>query len=71
MNWTAPLEEFVFRKFKVKYSNRGALRLLKELGFSCTRLTYTLANADPIKKYLKKLKNIKLRLFNGDIDRIF
>ena len=51
MNWTAPLvSEFIFQQFQVRYSNIGALRLLKELGFSCTRPTYTLANADPDKQ---------------------
>ena len=47
MNWTAPLvSRLIFQQFQIQYSNRGTLRLLKELGFSCTRPTYTLANAD-------------------------
>ena len=34
----------------ISYSKRGALWLLHSLGFSCTRPTYTLANADPQKQ---------------------
>lgn len=51
MNWTAAiLREWINRKFNVKYSLSGTNVLLHELGFSCTRPTYTLANADPIKQ---------------------
>jgi len=51
MNWTGPiLREWMIRTFNVKYSLSGTNVLLHELGFSCTRPTYTLANADPIKQ---------------------
>lgn len=51
MNWTASiLREWIIRKFQVKYSLSGTNVLLHELGFTCTRPTYTLANADPIKQ---------------------
>lgn len=51
MNWTAPLlQEWIKKTFGISYSKRGALWLLHSLGFSCTRPTYTLANADPQKQ---------------------
>lgn len=51
MNWTSPLvREWILREFGISYANRGALNLLYRLGFSHTRPTYTLANADPAKQ---------------------
>jgi len=51
MNWTAAiLREWMIRTFNVKYSLSGTNVLLHELGFTCTRPTYTLANADPIQQ---------------------
>ena len=55
MNWTCPLlAEWIKQQFKVQYGDRGVLRLLKELGFSCTRPTYTLANANAEKQEIFK-----------------
>ena len=55
MNWTSPLvKAWISRQFGIEYSVRGALKLLKELGFSCTRPTYTLAKADLEKQELFK-----------------
>ena len=51
MNWTAAIvREWLIREFNVKYSLIETNSLLHELGFTCTRPTYTLANADPIKQ---------------------
>ncbi|MNF88877.1 hypothetical protein D3C84_713800 [compost metagenome] len=51
MNWTAPLvRDWIERTFDVKYSDRGARKLLKQLGFSYTKPSYTLAKADPAKQ---------------------
>ncbi|SPF52235.1 conserved hypothetical protein [Candidatus Desulfosporosinus infrequens] len=51
MNWTCPLlREWIKRQFKIQYTDRGVLKLLKELGFSCTRPTYTLAKANTDKQ---------------------
>lgn len=51
MNWTAPLlQQWIEKTFSVTYSIRGTLNLLHSLGFSCTRPTYTLANANPQKQ---------------------
>ncbi|WP_093795262.1 helix-turn-helix domain-containing protein [Sporomusa acidovorans] len=47
MNWTCPLvAEWIQRQFGIKYTDRGVLDLLRDLGFSCTRPTYTLAKAN-------------------------
>jgi transposase len=63
MNWTAAIvREWLIREFNVKYSLSGTNALLHELGFTCTRPTYTLANADPIKQeQFKKMGNFKKR----------
>ncbi|WP_335869911.1 helix-turn-helix domain-containing protein [Bacillus sp. 2205SS5-2] len=46
MNWTSPLlSEWMKREFGLTYSKRGVLKLLHRLGFSHTRLTYTLEKA--------------------------
>lgn len=51
MNWTAPLvRDWIKREFGVAYSERGARKLLRLLGFSYTKPTYTLAKADPEKQ---------------------
>ncbi|BBB90450.1 helix-turn-helix domain-containing protein [Methylomusa anaerophila] len=51
MNWTGPiLREWIIRTFNVEYSRSGTNVLLHELGFTCTRPTYTLAHADPIQQ---------------------
>lgn len=73
MNWTAPLvKKWIQQQFGVKFSDRGVLQLLHNLGLSCTRPTYSLAKADPQKQeeFKKKFNELKKRLLNGSIDRI-
>jgi putative transposase len=56
MNWTAPLlRDWIQHEFSVKYSERGTRKLLRLLGFSYTKPTYTLAHADPKKQEQFKL----------------
>ena len=51
MNWTSFLvRDWIEREFGVKYSDRGVRKLLRLMGFSYTKPTYTLAKADPIKQ---------------------
>lgn len=50
-NWTlALLTQWVEREWQITYSLRGMSKLLHRLGFSHTRPTYTLKNADPAKQ---------------------
>lgn len=73
MNWTAPLvKKWIGQQFGVKFSVRGVLRLLHHLGLSCTRPTYSLANADPQKQqeFKNKFNELRKRLVNGSVDRI-
>ncbi|MBP1997008.1 putative transposase [Paenibacillus eucommiae] len=51
MNRTAPLlQDWIQREFNVTYSERGTRKLLRLLGFSFTKPTYTLALADSEKQ---------------------
>lgn len=51
MNWTCPLvTQWIQRQFGIKYTDRGVLDLLYDLGFTCTRPTYTLAKANAEKQ---------------------
>lgn len=51
MNWTSFLvRDWIEREFNITYSDRGVRKLLRLLGFSYTKPTYTLAKADPIKQ---------------------
>jgi len=45
--WTLPLiASWIQREFDVEYSVRGISKMLKRLGFSFTKATYTLPSAD-------------------------
>jgi transposase len=45
--WTPPLiATWIKREFGIHYSDRGVSKMLKRLGFSFTKATYTLAKAD-------------------------
>ncbi len=61
-NWTAALIcRLVKEKYGVEYSERGMRDLLKRIGLSYTRPTYTLAKADPKKqeKFKEKFQELK------------
>ncbi|WP_406608075.1 IS630 family transposase [Candidatus Infernicultor aquiphilus] len=54
-NWTAKIvRDYIKKAYDVKYTIRGMTKVLKRLGLSFTRPTYTLAKADPEKQ--KKFK---------------
>lgn len=60
MNWTGPLvKKWIEREFGIQYSIRGIFQLLHNLGFSATRPTYTLANADAAKQQEFKKNSLK------------
>ncbi|PEK74974.1 IS630 family transposase, partial [Bacillus toyonensis] len=51
MNWTAPLlREWIYREWNIVYKDRAVLNILHRLGFSHTRPTYTLEQADEQKQ---------------------
>jgi transposase len=51
MNWTSFLvRDWIQNHFGITYSDRGVRQLLRRLGFSYTKPTYTLAKADPQKQ---------------------
>lgn len=57
MNWTSFLvRDWIEREFDVRYSDRGVRKLLRLLGFSYTKPTYTLAKADPAKQEAFKIE---------------
>jgi putative transposase len=50
-NWTAGLiGQWIKREWDVSYTIKGITKLLKRLGFSYTKPSYTLAKADPKKQ---------------------
>jgi putative transposase len=50
-NWTAGLiGKWIEREYGVSYTLKGVTLLLKRLGFSYTKASYTLAKADPAKQ---------------------
>ena len=73
MRGTAPLvARYIAKTFQVKFSERGARSLLYRWNFSCTRPTYTLAKADPVKQrqFNRWFRREKRRLRRGEIDRL-
>ena len=60
------------KTFQVEFSERGARSLLYRWNFSCTRPTYTLAKADPVKQrqFNRWFRREKRRLRRGEIDRL-
>ncbi len=72
MNWTSFLvRDWIEREFDVTYSDRGVRKLLRLLGFSYTKPTYTLAKADLAKQEAFKIEfeDVK-KLLRHEIDRI-
>lgn len=54
-NWNANIaRQWVSDQFNIEYSKRGMLDVLRRLGLSYTRPTYTLKKADPEKQELFK-----------------
>jgi putative transposase len=50
-NWTAKIvRDYIKKAYDIKYTIRGMTKVLKRLGLSFTRPTYTLTKADPEKQ---------------------
>lgn len=63
--------DWVKSKFGIEYSHSGMFYILYRLNLSFTRLTYTLAKADPQKQEEFKQKfELSKNLLNGNIDHI-
>jgi transposase len=53
VNWdTGIMQEYIFKEFGKKIDRSNIHRLLKKLGFSYTRPTYTLARADKKNRFI-------------------
>lgn len=51
LHWTCPLvADWIYRQYAIKYSERGVLDLLHDLGFNCTRTTYTLTHENNVER---------------------
>ncbi|SEP20503.1 helix-turn-helix domain-containing protein [Propionispora vibrioides] len=58
LNWTCSLvASWIYCQFQIKYSDRGVLFLLHDLGFSYTHSTYTLVKANDGEKGESLKKN--------------
>ncbi|MCR8636976.1 IS630 family transposase [Paenibacillus radicis (ex Xue et al. 2023)] len=72
--WTLPLiAAWIKQEFGVEYSVRGVSKMLKRLGFSFTKATYTLAKADPEAQAAFKdvtFPELKRQLEDGTIDHL-
>ncbi|MBP1967099.1 IS630 family transposase [Paenibacillus aceris] len=67
MNWTSFLiRDWIKNNFNIEYTDRGVRKLLRRLGFSYTKPTYTLEKADPKKQeaFIQDFETLKRRLSN-------